>query len=192
MADDDSGISFSLSGKLAVIASAVVGVLVVVAVALYATGGLDWLMMKFLRSKMQAAGMPATLFKHAHLEVFESKGRPPRALADFGGWWDSAAYTPGWVGRVIVRVDGDKARLNLWRYCPPNHCDEGTFAAFVEPSSDGRVLGLHAKGSKDGMDWVVSLRSDANPTRLLIDERHIRGRDWNTHQQQTHGVTKVK
>ena len=181
------------AGEQKVFGIVFLGAPVVIAIVLQATGALDVLAMKMLRTQQRAAGMPAELFKHGALGIYESRGRPARALAEFGGWWDSTGnwYTDGWVGRVIVRIEGDKATLNLWRYCPPNHCNEGNFPAIVE-SGAGGVLGLHAKGKKDGMDWVVSLRSDPNLKTLNIDERHIRGRDWNTHQQQTRGLTKVK
>ncbi|HXR57808.1 MAG TPA: hypothetical protein VN747_00680 [Burkholderiales bacterium] len=166
------------------------------AIALQATGALDKIGARFGQKQPAAArgGLPAVFTQHGALQIYAAQGRPGRALAEFGGWWDSTGnwYTPGWVGRVIVRTDGEAPRLNLWRYCPPNHCDEGSFPAIVESTRDGQVLALHAKGNKDGMDWVVSLRSDPNPKILQIDERHIRSSDWNTHQQQVRGMTKVK
>jgi hypothetical protein len=38
------------------------------------------------------------------------------------------------------------------------------------------------------MDWVYSLRAQTGGSGILVEERHIRGRDWNTHQQTTTGA----
>ena len=115
---------------------------------------------------------------------------PELPLAAYAGGWsvpdDEIARFHGWsnapIARVEVRVANDKASARIWRKCPPRPpCDMGIFEAGIEARHRGRAQALHFTGRWEGMDWLVSLRPQRGGVEL--EERHIRGRDWNTHQQ---------
>jgi len=121
---------------------------------------------------------------------------PVMALDRYGGWWDmghSPMFGAGWITRLIIRIDGNDARVNLWHFCPPNHCDEGEFKAKVYGRVPFAVSALEITQVKDGVTRTVQLTPDAqNANGLIIKEARIRGRDWNTNQQTSVGLKRVK
>ena len=96
------------------------------------------------------------------------------------------ARVPGlneeWVRRAVVRIDNEKVTVNLWRGCGQGLCDMGTFIAEVQSRGPERVLQLDMGGQTAGMDWIVMLTPNGRG-QLNVNERHIRGTDWATHQQ---------
>jgi hypothetical protein len=117
-----------------------------------------------------------------------TEASPHRPLPEFVGRWNitnPAFMDTGWVTRVEVRNGADKPRLALWRRCRTGECFDGEYEARVDaaPKASG-VHALHAAGKLNGMDWTFALRAqDSARVPFLADERHIRGSDWNTHQQ---------
>ena len=73
------------------------GVPLVIAVLLHFTGVLDRI--SFLLTQERGSGASS------------GAAMPTRSLSAYAGWWGDAhtPFGPGWVTRVIVRVDGDAA-----------------------------------------------------------------------------------
>jgi len=160
----------------------------VIAILLHATGGLDWIGRRFGQPQRGVEQRELVLSAGALLVQRNPQGLE-RPLAEFAGVWRSSSmFGSGWVTLAEVRVDGGKASATLWRACPPVECTTGRADALIEARTPGHAHALHFSGRTGGMDWVYSLRAQTGGSGILVEERHIRGRDWNTHQQTTTGA----
>ena len=153
-------------------------------IVLHATGILDRI--------DNALGQPRVgpLLTRGALRVERRRDSMPQMpLESFAGTWGEIqpmmklpGFNEEWVRRAIVRVDSDKVTVNLWRGCGQALCDMGTFTADVQARGPERVLQLDMGGQIAGMDWIVMLTPNG-VGQLNVNERHIRGTNWGTHQQ---------
>ncbi len=157
-----------------------------IAVTLHYTGVLDRAGAAF---GQRVANAPRLIVTQGVLKISAvTEGRPHRPLPEFVGRWNvvqPAFMDTGWVTRVEVLGAAGKPRLALWRRCRAGECFDGEYEARVDaaPKSNG-VHALHAAGKLNGMDWTFALRAQSSAkVPFMADERHIRGADWNTHQQ---------
>jgi hypothetical protein len=151
------------------------------AILLHATGVLDRIGAAFGQNQPGKRAAEAT--------------EPARALADYAGWWGDAhsPFGAGWVTRVIIRTEGNDAWVRLWHSCPPHHCEEGEFKAKVYGDAPEQVRMLEIRRNEIGVTRTIELRPNASGSDwLLISERRIRGKDWNTNQQSVSGMKRVK
>jgi hypothetical protein len=153
-------------------------------IVLHATGLLDRI--------DNALGQPRVgpLLTQGALRVERRRDSMPQMpLESFAGTWGEIwpmprlpGFNEEWVRRAVVRVANDKVTVNLWRGCGQSLCDMGTFVAEVQARGPERVLQLDMGGQTAGMDWIVMLTPNS-VGQLNVNERHIRGTHWNTHQQ---------
>lgn len=120
---------------------------------------------------------------------------PAAPLSQYAGWWDSG-YSPfaaGWVTRIIVRVDGHQTYMQPWQWCPPQYCSEGEHRAKIIGNPPHQVFALELTRVENGITRTLRLTPDsADHNRLMINERRIRGKDWDTHQQNLTALKRVK
>ena len=157
---------------------------VALSIVLHATGILDRI--------DNALGQPRVgpLLTRGALRVERRRDSMPQMpLERFAGTWKEIwpmgrlpGFNEDWVRRAVVRIDNDKVTVNLWRGCGQSLCDMGTFIAEVQSRGPERVLQLDMGGQTAGMDWIVMLTPNG-VGQLNVNERHIRGTNWATHQQ---------
>ena len=157
---------------------------VALSIVLHATGILD--------RRDNALGQPRVgpLLNRGVLRVERRRDSMPQMpLENFAGTWKEIqpmmrlpGFNEEWVRRAVVRIDNDKVTVNLWRGCGQALCDMGTFVAEVQSRGPERVLQLDMGGQIAGMDWIVMLTPNG-VGQLNVNERHIRGTNWGTHQQ---------
>lgn len=157
-------------------AAGVAGV-VVLAAALQFSGALD-------RLGWESSRLPA-----ASSGILQAERQPADApavpLEAFAGRWHVPIRVPfgdAWITRLEVNAGGGRASATFWRLCPRGECEAGSHQAKIESRGDGRVLAVHFAGEHQGMHWLASLVP--NRSGVWLNERHIRGSNWMTHQQQ--------
>lgn len=121
---------------------------------------------------------------HVHPEV------PDLRLEEFAGDWigvfqkrmpGSFGHGPGAITRVRVSIANGEPQMQFWRWCPPQECDGGSHPAIIESRRRGTVVALHAIGTQNGEDWLVSLTSQ--PGHLMLDDQRIRGKNMDSRRQ---------
>ena len=53
-------------------------------------------------------------------------------------------------------------------------------------------MALHASGTLDGTDWLMTLLSTQQQDHMQLEEQHIRGQDMSTYRQYYDGMWRAK